>query len=169
MCGLTANKLSLEEDMKLKKAALVIISLIIITLLSVACGSNQATTPAQTQNVAITQETGSSVVQPTAVPTKPKPSAPDDVPIMPGAYAIEVPNELTVSYKIDTTIRDVVDFYEATLPENGWDQINNPDSVVGAMAQMTRGKSNGDRITFSLQFNPVGEFTIVQIYIIRAK
>ena len=63
----------------------------------------------------------------------------------------------------------MVDFYEATLPENGWDQINNPDSVVGAMAQMTRGKSNGDRITFSLQFNPVGEFTIVQIYIIRAK
>jgi hypothetical protein len=164
-----ANKLSLEEKMKFKKAAIVVLSITIIALISAACGGSQTTTPAQSQAPATTQDAGSSVVQPTAVPTKSKPTAPADVPIMPDAYAIEVPNQLTVSFKVDTTIQDVVDFYQTTLPENGWDQTNNPDSVVGSMAQMSRGKVNGDRITFSIQYNPVGEFTIVQIYIIRAK
>jgi hypothetical protein len=164
-----AKKLSLEEKMKFKKAAIVVLSITMIALISVACGGSQATTPAQSQAPATTQETGSTVVQPTAVPTKPKPTAPDDVPIMPDAYAIEIPNQETISYKVDTTIQDVVDFYEANLPGNGWDQVNNPDSVVGAMAQMSRSKANGDRITFSIQYNPVGEFTIVQIYITRIK
>jgi hypothetical protein len=153
--------------MNLKKSALVIVSLIIIALYSVACGKSQATTPAQIQNQATTQDTGSSV-QPTAVPTKAPPTVPDDIPIMPDAYDQQVPNKLNITYKVSTKIQDVVDFYEQTLPENGWDQVNNPDSVVGSMAQMTRSKTNGDRITFSLQYNPVGEFTIVQIYIVRA-
>jgi hypothetical protein len=164
-----ANMLSLEEMMKLKKAAIMIFSIVIIALLSVACGSNQATTAAQTQSLVTNQETGSSVDQPTAVPTKELPTSPDDVPIMPDAYAVEVPNQLTISYKINALIQDVVDFYKLSLPENGWDQSNNPDSVVGSMAQMSRSKANGDRITFSLQYNPVGEFTIVQIYITRTK
>jgi hypothetical protein len=153
--------------MNLKKAALVIVTIIIIALVSVACSKSQVTTPAQIQNTATIQETGSSV-QPTAVPTKASPTVPEDIPIMPDAYELQIPNQLNITYKVDLKIQDVVDFYEQTLPEDGWDQINNPDSVVGSMAQMTRSKTNGDRITFSLQYNPVGEFTIVQMYIIRA-
>jgi hypothetical protein len=155
--------------MNFKKAALVIVFLVVVALLSVACGSNQATTPAQSQVPAATQESGSTVVQPTAVPTKEKVTAPEDVPIMPAAYSIEVPNQLTVSYKVDATTQDIVDFYKTALPENGWDQINNPDSVVGSMAQMTRSKTNGDRINFSIQYNTIGEFSVINIYIIRAK
>jgi hypothetical protein len=160
--------LSLEEKMNLKKAALVIVTIIIITLLSAACSKSQATTPAQIQNPATTQDTGSSVVEPTAAPTKAPSTVPEDIPIMPDAYELQVPNQLNINYKVDLKIQDVVDFYEQALPENGWDQINNPDSVVGSMAQMTRSKTNGDRITFSLQYNPVGEFTIVQMFIVRA-
>jgi len=92
----------------------------------------------------------------------------DDVPIMPDAYALEIPNGLNVTYRVDLQIKDVVAFYQQELPTKGWDQPANPDSVVGSMAQMARTKTNGDRITFSIQYNPIGEFTIVQIYLTRA-
>jgi hypothetical protein len=103
------------------------------------------------------------------VETTAEPSGiPEDVPVMPDAYELVIPNQLNLTYKVDLQIKDVVAFYQAELPNDGWDQPANPDSVVGSMAQMARTKANGDRITFSIQYNPIGEFTIVQIYITRA-
>ncbi len=152
--------------MKLNKFFYVLGTVIILAILLVACGKTPTTTPAQ--NVVNTQPPSSTGgVTATLAPTKAPPGVPSDVPVMQGSYDMEVPNSLNVTYKVNSSIKDVVAFYQTALPENGWDQVNNPDSVVGAMAQISRSKTNGDRITFSLQYNPVGEFTIVQIFLNR--
>ncbi len=149
--------------MKSSKLLSIISVIIAILVFTVACSSGQATTPPQAP--VATQPSGSTTQQP-VVTTAPA-TVPEDVPIMPDAYDVQVPNQLNVSYKAPAQIKDVVAFYQTALPTAGWDQTNNPDSVVGNMAQMSRSKANGDRITFSLQYNPVGEFTIVIIWITR--
>lgn len=151
--------------MKPKRVLFVIAAIIILSILSAACSKSQATTPAQ--NPVTTQEPGASATQPVLATSAPA-GIPEDVPIMPDAYDLQIPNELNLTYKVDVPIKDVVAFYQQELPTDGWDQPSNPDSVVGSMAQMARTKANGDRITFSIQYNPVGEFTIVQIYVTRA-
>jgi hypothetical protein len=151
--------------MKIKKAFYLFTVAIIITILLAACSQAPTPAPANTQapNPVFTQvESGQ-----TPVPTRSAPTVPSDVPIMAGSYDMEVPNSLNVTYKVDASIKDVVTFYQTALQENGWTVINNPDSVVGAMAQISRSKTNGDRITFSLQYNSVGNFTIVQIFLNR--
>jgi len=152
--------------MKPNKFLLFISLVIIISILLAACGKAPATTPAQ--NPVNTQPSGGGTA-PTqvVVATKAPPSVPSDIPVMDGSYDMQIPNELNITYKVKSPLKDVVAYYQTALPENGWDQTNNPDSVVGAMAQISRTKSIGDRITFSLQFNPVGEFTIVQIFLNR--
>ena len=151
--------------MKPKRFLYVISVFIIISTLLVACSKGQATTPAQ--NPVTTQEPVGSTSQPVETTAEPS-GIPDDVPVMTDAYELVIPNQLNLTYKVDLQIKDVVAFYQAELPNDGWDQPANPDSVVGSMAQMARTKANGDRITFSIQYNPIGEFTIVQIYITRA-
>ncbi len=151
--------------MKSKKVLFIIITILIVGLLSAACSKPQATT-APAVNPSTTEATGA-VTAPPVVVTQPPATVPEDVPIMKDAYDLEVPNSLNVLYKVNLQIKDVVAFYQTELPNSGWDKTNNPDSVVGSMAQLSRSKENGDRLTFSLQYNPVGEFTIVQIYITR--
>jgi len=148
------------------KMLLILATILILSLSLVACSKSQATT-APVDNPVTTQEPLTPTQQTSEEVSEPD-GAPEDVPVMPDAYELEVPNQLNLNYKVDLPIKDVVAFYEQELPNNGWDQINNPDTTLGSMAQMTRSKANGDRITFSLQYNPVGEFTIVQIYITRA-
>lgn len=140
--------------------------MLILGLLLVACGKKQETS-APVINPEITQEVNTSTEQTEIVAPQPV-GAPEDVPIIPDAYDIEITDKLNQNYKVDLPINDVVEYYQTELPKNGWDQINNPDSVVGQMAQLTRSKLNGDRINFSLQYNPIGEFSIVQIFITRA-
>jgi hypothetical protein len=152
--------------MKTTKFLFAIGIVIIISMFFTACRKAPATSPAE--NPVNTQPTGGGTSPTQVVATKAAPSVPADVPIMDGAYDMQVPNELNITYKVKVQIKDVVAFYVAALPESGWDQMNNPDSVVGSMAQMARSKTNGDRITFSLQYNPVGEFSIVQIFLTRS-
>lgn len=150
--------------MKSKRVLFVTIAIILLSILSVACSKGQTTTP--TENAVSTQEPGASTPQPVVATSVPAGIA-EDVPIMPEAYDLQVPNELNIIYRVDLQIKDVVAFYQQELPTKGWEKPANPDSVVGSMAQMARTKANGDRITFSIQYNPVGEFTIVQIFITR--
>lgn len=150
--------------MKLKTVLYTITAAIILLILLVACSKGPAAT--SVQNPVTTQQPG--VNPPTLVATKAPLTVPADVPVMPNATDLVVPTEFNVTYEVNVPIKDVVDFYQQELPKAGWDQPANPDSVVGAMAQMARTKANGDRITFSIQYNPVGEFTIVQIYLTRA-
>ncbi len=151
--------------MRTKQGIYLFTAAIIITIILVGCSKAPATSPATTQasNPVTTQvESGQ-----TPVPTKAAPTVASDIPIMTGAYDQEVPTSLNITYKVKAQIKDVVAFYQTALPEAGWSKTNNPDSVVGSMAQLSRTKPNGDRITFSLQYNPVGEFTIVQMYLNR--
>jgi hypothetical protein len=152
--------------MKSKKYWIILTTILILGLLLIACGKKQETT-VPVNNPEITQEVNPSTEQ-TEVVAPPLVGAPEDVPIIPDAYDVEITDESNQNYKVDLPLKDVVEYYQTELPKNGWDQINNPDSVVGQMAQMTRSKTNGDRINFSLQYNPVGEFSLVTIYITRA-
>jgi len=151
--------------MKLNRVFGILTTILFMLGFTVACSKSQVTT-APVENPVTTQESSSPVQQATEVVSIPN-GPPEDVPIMPDAYELEVANQLNLGYKVALPIADVVAFYQEELPKNGWDQINNPDSVVGSMAQMTRSKTNGDRITFSLQYNPIGEFTVLQIYVTR--
>ncbi|HSB65321.1 MAG TPA: hypothetical protein VLD65_02010 [Anaerolineales bacterium] len=150
--------------MRSKKAFFFLVTGIILSVLVAGCGKSQATTTVE--NPSTTQPPDA--VQNTPVPTTAPPTVPSDIPIMAEATDLIIPNELNITYHVTAPIKDVVDFYQTALPEAGWDQPTNPDSVVGSMAQMARTKANGDRITFSIQYNPVGEFTVVQIYLTRA-
>jgi uncharacterized lipoprotein YbaY len=152
--------------MKLNRVLGILSTILFILVVTVACSKSEETA-APVENPVTTQEPSSPVQQATEGVTQPS-GPPEDVPIMPDAYELEIANKLNLGYKVALPIADVVAFYQEELPKNGWDQINNPDSVIGSMAQLTRSKTNGDRVTFSLQFNPIGEFTVLQIYITRA-
>jgi len=154
--------------MKLRIGTPQFIGLLIILLFLVGCSRNEVTTT-PVDNVITTQAPTVSETQPVDVSTEPSTGAPEDVPIMPDAYELQVPNQLNITYKVNTSIQEVVNFYQEEFPNNGWDVINNPDSVVGAMAQLSRSNANGDRLVFSIQFNPVGEFSIIQIFITRTQ
>ena len=152
--------------MKLNRVLGILTAILFILVFTVACDKSQATT-APVENQVASQEPSSPVEQTTEVFSQSN-GPPEDVPILPDAYDLQVPNELNLSYKVALPIADGVAFYQEELPKNGWDQINSPDSAVGSMAQMTRSKTDGDRITISFQYNPIGEFSIVQVYLTRA-
>ena len=152
--------------MKLNRILGILVCIILMMVVTVACNKNQPTS-SPVDNQVTTDEHTAAVQQTTESTSEPK-GPPDDVPIMPDAYELRVVDALNLTYKVDATIEDVVAFYQTELPNNGWDQINNPDSVVGSMAQMARSKTNGDRITFSFQYNQIGEFTLLRIFITRA-
>jgi hypothetical protein len=152
--------------MKLNRVIGILSIILFILVLTVACSKGQGTT-APVENPVATQVPSSPVQQTTDVVNQTK-GPPDDVPVMPEAYELQVMDQFNLTYKAAVPIADVVAFYQEELPKNGWDQVNNPDSVVGNMAQMTRSKTNGDRISFSIQYNPVGEFTVVQAFVTRA-
>jgi len=152
--------------MKSKRIFIIFASLLILLVLLAACSKGtEVSEPVENQGT--TQESLLSD-QETSVPVKEPLGVPEDVPIMPDAYELKVPNEFTIYYKVNIPLQDVVTFYNEELPNYGWDEPKYPDSAVGAMAQMARSKPDKDRITFSIQYNPVGEFTVVQISLTRA-
>jgi PBP1b-binding outer membrane lipoprotein LpoB len=156
----------MEKQMKSNKVIILLTMVVTLVLLLVGC-SNSQTTTAPVENPVTTQES----VAPTEVSaeTTQEPSGvPEDVPIYPDSTDVQVPNQNNVAYKANASIEDVGTFYQTELPNYGWDVLKNPDSIVGNMAQISRSNADGDRIALSLQYNPVGEFTVVQIYLTRA-
>ena len=94
---------------------------------------------------------------------------PEDLPIMDGAYELQVtPDGSNVSYQVDTDIDAVMAFYTEELPNFGWEQTRTPDTALGSMATMSRENAAKDRLTFSIQYNPVGKFSVLRIVILRA-
>ncbi len=151
----------------MKSKSVVIVGIILyFSILLAACGNNQATS-APADNTTTSPETETTTTLEPKATESSKNGVPEDVPIMPGAYELQVATALNLSYKVDATIQEVVDYYQGEFPNYGWDVINNPDTVVGAMAQMSRSNTNGDRLIFSLQNNPIANFTSVTIYITR--
>lgn len=93
----------------------------------------------------------------------------EDIPIMVGGRRLEVAMDgSNISYEVDGQIEDVVAFYQEELPKYGWEMTRSPDNVVGAMATMARVNEAGDRLTFSLQYNPMGEFVVIRIVRLKA-
>lgn len=152
--------------MKSKRIFFFLIAITILSGILVACSKGTAVSE-PVGNQGETQESLPPDLE-TIVPTKAPLSIPEDVPIISNAYDLKVPDEFTIYYKVDLPLQDVVKFYNDELPNYGWDEPKYPDSAVGAMAQMARSKQDKDRITFSMQYNPVGEFTVVQISLTRA-
>jgi hypothetical protein len=94
---------------------------------------------------------------------------PEDVPLMPGNRNLSVTSDgSNMSYEVDGTIDDVVSFYQLELENLGWELTRSPDNAYSNFGSMSRTNANGDRVTFSLQHNPVGQFTVVRIVLLRA-
>jgi hypothetical protein len=136
----------------------------VVTVVPTSAPAGDSTQPEGTPVVDATTE------EPTAEPTSDGPQIAEDVPIIEGARDLQVsPDGGNISYIIDgMTIADVVAYYQVELEKFGWELGRAPDNVLPAMGTMARVNENGDRITFSLQYNPVGEFVVVRIVVLRS-
>lgn len=153
----------------------------LLLLFAVACTPTrvpveEATFPAETEagvteEVAPPEEGEATPEQPelTEVPTT-ESGVPADVPIMEGAYNLQVARGgNNIDYQVDASIEEVVGFYQEELPKYGWLPTRNPDTSVGSMALILRENEAGDRINLNMQFNPLGEFVRLTITIARAQ
>jgi hypothetical protein len=73
-----------------------------------------------------------------------------------------------ISYVVDGKVEDVVTWYQEQLPQYGWEMSRAPDTALGSMANMSRINADKDRLTLSLQHNPIGEFSVIRIVVVRA-
>lgn len=160
--------------MKTVKLISFVAFLLLLAALMAACGGGQtveptavpveATTPVDTGGDAA--PTDATVVQ---EPPPADETAPEDVPIMDGIRDLQITNKgMNVSYVVDGEITDVVSFYQEKLASVGWEMARAPDNAVGSIATMSRVNAAGDRISLTLQHNPIGNFTVVQIVVLRA-
>lgn len=93
---------------------------------------------------------------------------PADVPVMPGAYNLDVIHEGSqVNYTVDGDIEAVMSFYQEELAALGWSETRAPDSAVGAIGSMTRKNDAGDLISLNMSYNQVNGATTIAIAISR--
>ncbi len=93
---------------------------------------------------------------------------PDDVPLMPGAYDVQVQKAGTlVVYRVKALLGEVLDYYQEVLPRYGWQQTAAQDTVVGYVAKLARAKPAGDRVVLSLRYDVRGHFVTVAISVAR--
>ena len=94
---------------------------------------------------------------------------PEDVPVMPGAYNLDVIRQGTqVNFQVAGNVESAMDFYQTTLPNFGWMATRAPDSSVGAIGTMTRENEATDKLSINFSYNQNGDFTTVQIAVSRA-
>src|SRR4030042_1105428 len=84
----------MEEKMKNRNFVLISATIIILAILSVACGKSQATT-APVESPVNTQVGSAPTVA--VLPTSPPNEVPEDVPIMPDAYELQIANSLNLT------------------------------------------------------------------------
>lgn len=154
---------------------------IILTLLFVSC-SRAATPNASTSDIGDTTEVekvgqeslveeGDVQIEGTGdvITSEQELGLPEDVPVPPGHRKLMVtPDGSNVSFEIDGTIEDVVTYYQEELINNEWEMSRSPDKVYSGFGSVARTNEAGDRITISLQYNPIGEFVVVRMVIIRS-
>jgi hypothetical protein len=107
----------------------------------------------------------SSPDQPTSTPA---PRVPADIPIMEGAYKVQIMRSATtIVYQVDVSIDTAVKFYQDAFPTVGWETVGPPDTAVGQIATLLRENKQGDRVTINMQGNDVGGFVKITISIAR--
>ncbi len=163
----------------MKKGFSILALLVLLTLVLTACGGGAAPTsaPAPSGNAGgeeaappTAAESGSAggetATEPPAAP--PANEAPADVPLMDGAYDIDIQRGGTqITYKVDAEVQSVVDFYHEVLPPLGWEIKGPPDSVVGNIASMLRKNATDEQLSINMQYNPNAQFTVVTIALSR--
>ncbi len=94
---------------------------------------------------------------------------PEDVPILDGAYKLEISKDGTnIAYTVDGDIEVHMKSLAEKLEAAGWVATRNPDSATASMGTMLRQKENGDRVTISLQYNAKANFVIIRMTVLRA-
>ena len=95
-------------------------------------------------------------------------AVPEDVPIKPGAYNLDVIRSGTqVNYTIDGDIEDVMGWYQAELESYGWLPTRAPDSALGSIGTMSRSNEAGDSLSINMSYNQNGGFVLMQIALSR--
>ena len=93
----------------------------------------------------------------------------DDVPIMDGAYQVQKGRTgKNVVYQVDSTIDEVVIYYQGELPNHEWEMAGPADNAVASIATMLRENAAGDRLAINMQRNDLGGFVRITITISRA-
>lgn len=159
----------------------------IAILLLAACGGSEEATftpdlaapeatkaPAATEAPEVTQPSATVEEQPvpTEAPAQPTQEPeddaviPSDVPIAEGAMDLVVEPEVgSVTYHLeDTLIEDVVEFYQTTMAEQGWEAITT--SAIGLMATLVF-ETDQSRVSVSLQANNIAKTVNVRLFIIQ--
>jgi hypothetical protein len=105
--------------------------------------------------------------EPTVVPVDDEGLA-TDIPIPEDAYKIQIMRKgSSTTFQVDSTIEEVVSWYQEELPKGGWEFAGPPDSAVGAIATMLRENSGGDRLTINMQSNELAGFVSITVVVIR--
>ena len=122
---------------------------------------------AQPEATAVVDTSGDA---PTAEPEVETGGVPADIPLIEGYRDLQIsPDSTNMSYIIDgMTIADVVAYYQVELEAVGWEMGRAPDNALPNMGTMGRVNEQGDRVSFSLQNNPVGGFVVIRITISRS-
>ena len=95
-------------------------------------------------------------------------AVPDDLPVIPGAYNLDVfSNGTQVNFRVDGSIENVMDYYVGALEENGWMPTRAPDNAIGVTGTMSRQNEAGDSISLNMSYNGNGDFVTVLIAISR--
>jgi len=167
-----------------------VLFLIVITILAMlfiaACGGSspatnqpQPTAPPTSNSETVNEEPTAEELATTDTggeetgsdgPTLDENGVPSDVPLMPAMYDLHVEvNNTHITYKVDGTIQEVVDFYTAELPAMGWNKILGADSAFGSMGTLSRQNDQTDKLSILLSFNPNGNYVNVNMDVIRAR
>lgn len=157
------------------KMRFALIGMVLFVLLTAACAPKAVPhpptiTPAQPAAQPVEGQGGEPTPETTAVEPTPtaKGGVPADVPIMDGAYKLQVMRSgTTIIYQVDVSIDVAVKFYQDAFPRHGWETAGSPDTAVGQIATLLRKNAQDDRLTVNMQGNDVGGFVKITISIGR--
>lgn len=163
----------------LKKRSFYLVVTVLLMVLLVSCSSGSTPDVSSSSNVSqdteaeqvdqeqVSEESDVQTVESSEIEPV-KQELPEDIPIPPGYRKLLITKDASnISFEVDGTIDEVVTFYQQELTNLGWEMDRSPDSVFAAFGSIARIMENGDRITISLQYNPVGEFVVVRLVILR--
>jgi Mor family transcriptional regulator len=88
-----------------------------------------------------------------------------DIPIIEGAE-IERSGSGTVEYRVPMELADVVEFYQAQLPEQGWEESSKPYlvQIIATLRYKKEVEGKPVSLTVGLQYNENSQTTLVRLF-----